>query len=62
MTVQIVGKFTPVCCMQMMCVRERIQHFFIHLFVPCVRNRLLHPMSIRSWIPVFGGYHTAIFL
>lgn len=28
MTVQIVGKFTPVCCMQMMCVRERIQHFF----------------------------------
>lgn len=28
MTVQIVGKFTPVCCMQIMCVRERIQHFF----------------------------------
>lgn len=28
MTVQIVGKFTPVCCMQMMCVRERVQHFF----------------------------------
>lgn len=28
MTVQIVGKFTPVCCMQMMCVCERIQHFF----------------------------------
>lgn len=39
------------------CVYVNVFSISSHLFVPCVRNRLLHPMSIRSWIPAFGGYH-----
>lgn len=37
-TVKIVGKFTPVCCMQMTCVCERIQHLFSSVCSLCKKS------------------------